>query len=160
MTRFSSRRNNKFKLFGLKKTHYNYYNQEKIDYDYLHKLSKPEKDYLAQFSKEFYEGKKFETNFIENKKECYNRKNAAERDVMARHRKVDDVENQPLLTHNPKILKSFCLVRNEAELWAVASLELEDGRLKSVELTNFDLLVMALTKVEQFLQEQAETLKK
>lgn len=74
--------------YGFKQSHFNYANRWKADCDYMHKLSPEEKEYLVRFLKEFYEGKKFsDFNLIQDKRESYNRNNAANRCAMIKYRK-------------------------------------------------------------------------
>lgn len=67
-------------------------NRKYKDYDYLKKLNPEEKQWLKQFTSEYYDAR-----FIGNKdlhsdrRECYNRKNAQQRDLSNRNYKQENL---------------------------------------------------------------------
>lgn len=78
--------------YGFKQSHFNYASRWKVDCDYLDKLSPSDKDWMARFLKEFYEGKTFpDHNLITDKKESYNRQNASQRCTMIRCHKAGSI---------------------------------------------------------------------
>lgn len=75
--------------YGFKQSHFNYASRWKVDCDYFHKLNAAEKEFMARFLKEFYEGKTFpDANLIKDKKESYDRQNASQRCSMIRFHKA------------------------------------------------------------------------
>lgn len=79
----------KAKRFGLEFKSFPKHKQWALDQDYIHLLDDEAKDWLNQFNQEYYRNriKKGDPNALHNtdelRKDCYNRENAANRDLYA-----------------------------------------------------------------------------
>ena len=149
-------------MMGLQKNHFNYCLRWKIDIDYQSKLNDSQKNFLAQFLKEFYECKNFkEKNMI--KKKDYLSKNATERDFFNRFKKVDIIFQGAILAKKTEKIfegEAVGFVRDERGRWASIIYKIKGNKIEKFDLEKFDLQNYTFSRAVNSLKDFMQDLKK